>query len=187
MNKLVKVMCKVLEIMMWMATATMALGTILSIAVPTTIVSFFGMGNDGSTSLSINGIEGVVLNTQNGSLIQSSAIILFAGSIITFSLTAMIFRNIYLVFKLSEGNSKHSKGATPFQPDNVRMIREIGIFAISIPLVQIVMSIIAQLVSGLSGDLSVSMNGIVFGIIILALSRFFQHGADLENDTAGLI
>ena len=44
------------------------------------------------------------------------------------ALMAMVFRNVYLIFKTAEGKTWFSKGATPFQPDIVRMVREIGIF-----------------------------------------------------------
>ena len=59
---------------------------------------------------------------ENG-LLDMTVIRLFAiGSVIILSLMAMVFRNVYLVAKKSEND--------PFNKDNIRMIREIGIFFI---------------------------------------------------------
>ena len=63
------------------------------------------------------------------------------GAVIILSLMAMVFRNLYLIIKRSETG-------TPFQPDNIRMLREIGIFAIAIPIVGLIMSIVCRLVLG---------------------------------------
>ncbi|MCQ2513667.1 MAG: DUF2975 domain-containing protein [Ruminococcus sp.] len=186
MNKAVKIICKISEIAMWITTAVMLLLTILTVVAPQQLAELLKSGMDGAY-LSINGLECEIIYEQSGLLMQPVALILFIASIISGTLGAMIFRNIYLVFKLSEGNSKHSKGVTPFQPDNVRMIREIGIFAISIPIIQFIASIAIHLVSGIPGTAVLSVGGIFFGIVILALSRIFQYGADLEKDAEGLI
>lgn len=98
-----------------------------------------------------------------------------------FSFMAMIFRNLYLIFKKSENS-------TPFQPDNVRMFREIGIFSISLPTVGLVMSGIIGLAVGFDvAHVSVSTNGFIMGIIVLCLTQFFAHGVELEKDVDGLL
>lgn len=56
--------------------------------------------------------------------------------IIVCGLMAMVFRTIYLILKTTAGKTKFSNGTTPLQPDNIRMFREIGIFAIAIPIVE---------------------------------------------------
>ena len=68
------------------------------------------------------------------------------------------------------------------------MIREIGIFSIAVPVVGLIMSIIAKLVVGVDVlDTSVSLDSFVMGIVILALTNFFAHGAKLEKDVDGLV
>ena len=94
---------------------------------------------------------------------------------------AMVFRNLYLIIKKSEGT-------TPFQKDNVRMLREIGIFTIAIPVIGFVMSVIARLAIGYEvAEISNSMDGFIMGIIVLCLTQFFAHGVELENDVDGLL
>ena len=94
---------------------------------------------------------------------------------------AMIFRNLHLIFKKSENS-------TPFQKDNVRMMREIGIFAIAIPVIGFIMSVITRLVCGVDfAEISIDMGGISMGIIVLCFSQFFAHGVELENDVDGLL
>lgn len=78
--------------------------------------------------------------------------------------------------------------STPFQPDNVRMFREFGIFSISLPTVGLVMSGIIGLAVGFDvAQVSVSTNGFIMGIIVLCLTQFFAHGVELEKDVDGLL
>ena len=103
---------------------------------------------------------------------------------------AMICRNIYLIFKTANGETKFSQGKTPFQPDIVRMIREIGIFSIAIPIVEIIMSIVGSLVLGPLGaefDFSVNLVSVFFGLVVLCLSQFFAYGVQLQKETDGLV
>ena len=103
------------------------------------------------------------------------------GAVIILSVMAMVFRNLHLIFKRSEN-------ASPFQKDNIRMMKEIGIFAIAVPVIGLVMSSIVRLVTGVeTAEISVNMGGIFMGIIILCLTQFFVHGAELEKDVDGLL
>ncbi len=52
------------------------------------------------------------------------------------SLMGMVFRNIYLILRTAKGKTWFAKGDTPFQNDIVRMVREIGIFHIGVPVDQ---------------------------------------------------
>ena len=50
------------------------------------------------------------------------------------------------------------------------------------------MSVIIRLVTGVeTAELSVDTAGIFMGIIVLCLTQFFVHGAQLEKDVDGLI
>ena len=103
-----------------------------------------------------------------------------------FALMAMIFRNVYLIVNTAEGNTWFSQGATPFQPDNVRMVREIGIFLILIYVVGLVIETAAYITcQDIEG--STTMMPLVFGIIVICLSKMFEYGLKLQETEDGLI
>ena len=100
----------------------------------------------------------------------------------------MCARNVHLIFKTSEGRTRFSKGATPFQPDNIRMVREIGIFMIAIPVVQFIMSIVARIALGPDMvESGIGMQKIFVGLVVLALSQYFAYGMQLQSDVDGLL
>jgi len=50
------------------------------------------------------------------------------------------------------------------------------------------MSVIVRLVTGAeSAEISLNMGGIFKGIIVLCLTQYFVHGAELEKDVDGLL
>ena len=140
-DKLAKVVTKVLEVTHWVAEALMLAAAISIVAAPQWLGYFVGLDTMGQeVELSAYGFE-IMAPVVNG-MVDTKTFVLFAiGAVIIFSLVAMIFRNLYLIIKKSEGT-------TPFQKDNVRMMREIGIFSIGIPVIGLIMNIIARLVLG---------------------------------------
>ena len=51
-----------------------------------------------------------------------------------------------------------------------------------------IMSVIVRLVTGVeTAEISIDMGGIFMGIIVLCLTQYFVHGADLEKDVDGLL
>ena len=87
------------------------------------------------------------------------------GAAVILVAMAMVWRNLFLIFKKSEN-------ATLFQKDNFRMIKEIGIFAIAIPVVGLIMSAVIRLVCGVdAAEVSVHLGGILAGAVILCLNR----------------
>ena len=103
------------------------------------------------------------------------------GAVMLLSLMAMVFRNINLIIKKSEDS-------TPFQADNIRMLKEIGIYAIAIPVISLIMSVVCRVVLGIDAvETSVNVYGFSMGVIILCLTQFFIYGARLENDVDGLL
>ncbi len=180
-DKLAKVVTKVLEVTHWVAEALMLAAAISIVAAPQWLGYFVGLDTMGQeVELSAYGFE-IMAPVVNG-MVDTKTFVLFAiGAVIIFSLVAMIFRNLYLIIKKSEGT-------TPFQKDNVRMMREIGIFSIGIPVIGLIMNIIARLVLGPeAAEMSNSMEGFVMGIIVLCLTQFFAHGVELEKDVDGLL
>lgn len=180
-NKIVKVTARVLEIVHWVAAGLMVASAICSAAAPQYLGYFMDVSDLGKeTEASVYGFE-VVLTNYAGE-ISTAALMMFAiASVIIFALVAMIFRNIYLIVKKSESGS-------PFQKDNIRMLKEIGIFSIAIPVIGWIMSTIIRLVVGVDAtEASVNLSGFVMGIIVLCLTEFFVYGAELEKDVDGLL
>ena len=107
---------------------------------------------------------------------------------LTLALMGMCARNVHLIFKTSEGLTSFSRGKTPFQPDNIRMVREIGIFLIAIPVVQLIMSIVARIALGPDVvESSLNTVNLFTGLVVLALSQYFAYGMQLEQDVDGLV
>ena len=68
------------------------------------------------------------------------------------------------------------------------MVREICIFSIGIPVIGLIMSAIIRLAVGVDAvETSVSMGGVIMGIIVLCLTQFFAYGGALEKDVDGLV
>ncbi|MCH5211888.1 MAG: DUF2975 domain-containing protein [Oscillospiraceae bacterium] len=181
LNKVVKIIAKVLEIVHWVAAGLMVAAAICSTTASQYLGHFIDMNAlETEAEASVYGFE-VALRNSAGEL-NTKAFMLFAiGAVILYALVAMIFRNIYLIIKKSESE-------TPFSKDNIRMLKEIGIFSIAIPVIGLIMSTIIRLVVGVDAiEISVKMYGFVMGIIILCLTQFFAYGAKLEKDVDGLL
>lgn len=68
------------------------------------------------------------------------------------------------------------------------MIRELGIFFISMPVAGLVMSGVIRLVIGVdAAETAVNLSGFAIGILFLCLTQFFAHGMELEKDIEGLV
>lgn len=181
-NRLGNIIAKILEIFHWVATGLMAAATICSAAAPQWLDRFvsFDAKECCGAELAIYGFE-VHAAVVDGSVDMKTFLFFGIGATLILALMAMVFRNLHLIFKKSEN-------ATPFQKDNIRMLREIGIFSIVVPVIGLLMSILVRLVIGPeAAETSVSQSGIFMGIIVLGLTQFFIHGAQLEKDVDGLL
>ena len=180
-DKIAKVVSKVLEIVHFVAAALMGTAAVCALVVPQYIGYFVEFEPaENVVELETYGFEvtAVVSNGMPDMMVFS----LFAvASCIILLLMALVFRNIYSIIRKSEES-------TPFQKDNVRMLKEIGIFSIAVPAVGFVMGIIIQIVAGFDAvEISNSMTGFIMGIIVLCLTQFFAHGVELEDDVEGLL
>lgn len=181
LDKLTMVISKICEVGHWVAMALMALSGICAVAAPQHLNKLIGydvMG--GMVDLSVYGFE-IIAPYSNGKIETRYFVIFSIAAVLIFTLIAMIFRNMYLILKKSQNT-------TPFQKDNIRMLREIGIFSIAIPLIGYTMAGIAKLVIGIDVvECSVDTFGTVIGLAVLCLTQFFAHGAELEKDVEGLV
>ncbi len=172
LNRLAMTAAKILEVLHWLGAAVSVAVSAMSIFAQNTLGSLFS----GFAEINVYGCEIAALRT-------------FAiYALIILSLMAMVFRNVYLIFKTAEGRTWFSKGTTPFQHDITRMVREIGIFYISVPVIGLIMSVIARMVIGYeAAEISMSLSGLISGILILCLSQVFSYGMELQKDIDGLL
>ena len=182
LNKLGRVITKILEVFHWVGAVLMTAATVCSAIAPDWVKYFVGFDAKEccGANLDVYGFE-VNLPVANGNVDMTAFLIFGIGAVIILVVMAMVFRNLHLIFKKSENGA-------PFQKDNIRMMKEIGIFSIAVPVIGFIMSIIVRLVTGVeTAEISIDMGGIFMGIIILCLTQYFVHGAELEKDVDGLL
>ena len=178
--KAAKFITKLSEIGHWMTAALMLAAGIYSFADRTFLADALSESlRTGRMDLGVCGFEFSV-PTANG-IDMRAAFLFFFASVVLLSLMAMIFRNLYLIIRRSENS-------TVFQADNIRMLREIGILAISIPLVGLALSTVCRLIFGADTvETSVRLYGFSMGLVVLCLTQFFARGVELEKDVEGLV
>lgn len=186
-SKAVCVISKILEISCLTVALLYAVFFVLNFALPSftdKIVTFFASETGGE--LNVNGFDILVLKD---GVITRSAVAAFAlAGVFSMLCKTMIFRNLYLIIKTAAGKTWFSKGETPFQKDISRMVKEIGIFYIIIPILETIISAIFRPIIGMeTAEISVRMEGILTGLIIIVLSQIFVYGEKLENDVEGLV
>lgn len=173
---------KILEVLHWVLIAAFIIVVIFCMVTPAGVSSFIAAEGD-TLEFANLAVSGFAVSAVSGDgVFDVNAFKMFCiGCIPITALMAMIFRNVYLVLKKSQGG-------TPFIKDNVRMIKEIGIFSIAIPVVSLIMSIITRLVCGVDAvEVSVDFYGLMIGLVMLCLTQFFAHGVKLEQDVDGLV
>jgi len=177
LDKATRVLAKLVEVALWIGTVGMAVGLALVLAFGDRVV--IGAAQPGETAAAW-GFEIMVADFA-GALDLKALMVFLGGGAILMGLMAMVFRNVYLILKGSEGS-------TPFTPDNVRMVREIGCFLLAVPLVGLTLSVIARLLLGHeAAEVSVNLSELLVGLVVLCLSRVFARGVELETDTEGLL
>ena len=181
-SKLAKIITKILEVFHWVGAGLMVVATVCSVIAPEKIGYFVGLDIKEccGTNLVVYGFE-VNAPYVDGSIDMTTFLLFGIGAVIILILMAMVFRNVHLIFKKSENG-------TPFQKDNIRMLKEIGIFSITVPVIGLVMSVIIRLVIGVDAvEININQSGLFMGIIVLCLTQYFIYGAELEKDVDGLL
>lgn len=177
---------KVLEVLFFVCAFVMIFAAVLSF-VKTEDFGAFLLRQVGNGTIATNGFE-IMIQDSDGNLIPGAVRIFTFAGIFTMFFIGMIFRNIYLIIKTCEGKTWFSKGRTPFQTDVVRMVREIGIFSIMIPVFGFLMSLVARLALGEDlCETSVQIVGIAMGLAMICFSRIFEYGVALEQEVEGLV
>lgn len=179
LDKATLILAKLVEIGHWIATVAMAVVFVLSFVMGKGVFQNVSVADFGA-SLTTYGFEIEVVD-QAGQVSVAALRLFCVAAVLILGLMAMVFRNIYLILKKSEN-------ATPFQKDNVRMVREIGIFLIGVPVIGLIMSTLARLVMGPEMvESSVGLSSFMVGLAVLCLSQIFARGVELETETDGLL
>lgn len=108
-------------------------------------------------------------------------------AVLATALYAMVARNITLISRSLAKGPEFGEDNTPFTPDNVRMVREIGLFCISISLWGLVATWVCFGVSGGAVETSWSEMSLLLGLVVLWLSTIFAYGNQLQDDVEGLV
>ncbi len=181
-----KTAAKILEIMFFACSALMVLAAVLSFVRAEKFGGFL-IEQVGNGTIATNGFE-IMIQDADGNLIPGAVRIFTFAGIFTMFFIAMIFRNIYLIIKTFEGKTWFSEGKTPFQKDVVRMVREIGIFSIMIPVTGFLLSFAAKLFLGNEMcETSVQIVVIATGLAMICVSNIFEYGISLEKEVEGLV
>ena len=181
MNKLSKptrILARILEIAHIVGACIMAVMLICCIFAPNAAEKMI-VGDPGGED-AVYGFHFTLTNA-SGAVDRGSMTVFAIAGILLFGLMALVFRNVYRIIKTSENGS-------PFCPDVIRWLRQIGFFAIAVPVIGLVMSIVGRLVVGPEfAETSVDFGGILTGLLVLWLTQVFTRGAELEQDAEGLI
>ena len=164
---------KIVEILYWAGIAVVIVAIALVIIAPEGINGLvYGIYIEGSET---------PLPIEDGKINIPFILLAGLGAVLISTANALVFRNLHLIFK-------RSANTTPFQKENVRLMRQIGLFTISVPIIQLIMSILLRVVTGVEDvEINLDLTNIVMGIIVLCLTQFFAHGVELENDVDGLV
>ena len=187
LNRAVIIISRIVEVFMWVGCGLSVIIALLAAFNKPGLIRYFTDATPGTDLLFSGDFALRALNAE-GQPVLAAFVIFFLTIAITLALMGMCARNVHLIFKTSEGRTRFSKGETPFQPDNIRMVREIGIFMIAIPVVQLIMSVVARVALGPDMvESGIGMQKIFVGLVVLALSRYFAYGMQLQSDVDGLL
>ncbi len=188
LNKIVMIIFRIAEICYWVGTAMCAvIAGGISMGQTSIITLLSDVDPSAGRDLVAFGFSIFPVDSQ-GNPVKGAYLIFFIAMVLMMALMAMVCRNIYLIFKTSAGETSFSKGQTPFQPDNIRMVREIGIFLMAIPVVGLIMSVVSRIaLAGMEVETSVDLHFVMIGLAMICLSRFFAYGMELQDDVDGLV
>lgn len=182
------VVAKCLEILHWIGTGVMAVLFVCSLAAKNQLYRLIDATSLLSDpNLATYGFD-IRIADAAGNVSFAALALFFVEAAIVLSLMAMVFRNIYLTLKTVSGTNPHTRRTTPFQYDVIRMLREIGIFFLSVSAVGLVFSTAARLILGPEiAEISIHLDSLIMGLFVLCLTQAFSYGMKLESDVDGLV
>lgn len=188
LQKVALVVARCLEILHWIGSVTMAVLFVCSLVAKNQLYRLIDASSLLSDpSLVTYGFDIRIVDAA-GNVSFAALALFFVEATIVLSLMAMVFRNIHLTLKTVSGTNPHTRRTTPFQYDVIRMLREIGIFFLSVSVVGFVFSTAAMLILGPEmAEISINLDSLIMGLFVLCLTQVFFYGMKLETDIDGLV
>lgn len=196
LNRVVTVLSRIGEIACWVGCGLLLVAIVMVLVGHAELLHLVGSfdaealaaGISGSImqTIHLDSYEFTLVVTNGSGPALAAMLILFLVMLLAcVALTGLILRNIYRIFKSGMERS-------PFCSENIRMVRNIGIYSLAIPAVEVVTELLAGLFSLIFReiehvDVSVALTGVFMGLVVLCLSQYFAYGAKLEEDTEGLV
>lgn len=178
LRNITAVMAKIIEVLSWIGAVCIVLSMIVLFATRDMIAEAYKSGAFDSQSISVTGVDSEAFIN---SLTNGSGIVALVPFVFFCALSALIFRNIYKVFQKANGDS-------PFSEANVKRIKNIGYYALAIPVSKIVMYAVFAVIVGINNlNISISLSEVVFGLVALCLAQYFAYGAELQREVDGLL
>lgn len=180
LNAAVKVIAKIVEVMLWIATAVYAGMLVALVVAGAPLVRWVQEGLD-SGNLFIVGDPNLLPVASDATVLARGFAVAAIAMVAMLGMMAVVFRNIHLIFSTSETES-------PFTKANVQRVRRIGELSIIAPIINTIFMVVVDLVVGSRKvEFFVNMQPIAFGLVVLCLAQFFAYGAELEHDVDGLL
>ena len=181
LRKVTAVLSKIIEVVSWFGAVMMVVAAVALVATRSQIMEAYENGIFSADNISANGTINNSPEWIMDVIGKGGAPYIFIPLAVMLVLSALIFRNVYNIFKASNV-------ASPFSEENVKRIRTIGIYAIAMPVCKVIGAIISFLVMRSSDyALSVELSEVVFGLVALCLAQYFAYGAELQKDVDGLL
>lgn len=181
LRKITAVLAKIIEVVGYCGTVICLIAAVGLTLGKTQIAEAYENSTITAGNITVQGTTNYSSDWVNSVIASGNAAYVFIPFAIMVFLTALIFRNVYQVFKASNT-------ASPFSMENVKRIRNIGYYAIALPIVKVVSGVICFIVTKTGdGMFSVELSEVVFGLVALCLSQYFAYGAQLQKDVDGLL
>ncbi|MBE5845344.1 MAG: DUF2975 domain-containing protein [Butyrivibrio sp.] len=176
------ILAKVIEVVGWFGVVMMI---VTAIIMTRSAELFKEAAENGvvftATKIGPNSVSNPASDWVVDAIMQGNAAFVFIPFAILLVITALIFRNVYLVFRKKNVES-------PFSPENIKRIRNIGILAIAMPISKAIMGVLFVIVTHTTNFmLSISLSEFVIGLVALCLTQYFAYGTQLEKDVDGLL
>ena len=181
LRKVTAVLSKLIEVVSWFGAAMMVVAAVLLTVFKSDIMDAYAKGIISTNNISANGTINNSPEWIMEAIGHGGSVFVFIPLAIMCVLSALIFRNVYIIFTASNM-------ASPFSMENVKRIRNIGFYTIAIPVCKVIGGLVCFIVMK-SGDysLSVELSEVVFGLVALCLAQYFAYGAELQKDVDGLL
>lgn len=175
LNTITVVLSKVIAGISCVGAALTAIGTVL-VGIYGNVISEYLTKELESGRLSMEYHSAFIF--KDGQVSISSFVFYMILLTVDLILNALIFSNIAKVFSTGK--------KSPFSEENVNRIKNVGYFALAMPIANLIIPTIGLLFKA-NAFVGFQLSDFLFGFIALCLSQFFAYGASLEKDVEGLL